>query len=100
MNYNGPILKLRKLVSSAIIPMPGSDWSAGLDCYTYCDYVVPPWSLIRVKLGFSICLPWEFYAQILPTIGLAWHEKIFALPGVVDPDSTAELEVSLILIIL
>ena len=99
MNINGPIMKLRKLHAAAVIPMQGSDWSAGLDCYSYQEEAVQPWSLGRIKLGFAITLPWEFCGMIHPVIGLAMHSHVFALPGMIDPDSRSEVEASIKIIL-
>lgn len=89
-------MHLRKLHPAAVIPMQGSDWSAGLDGYTYQGEAVQPWSLGRIKLGFAVTMPWEFVGMIHPVIGLAMHSHVFALSGMIDPDSRSEVEASIL----
>lgn len=95
MDFNEPVLKLKKLRPSVLTPTLNSTWAAGFDCFTWKEDVIPPWSIKLISLGFGVQTPWGCYGQLVAARELTFYTGAFIIPSIIDPDDRAEITVSL-----
>ena len=88
-------LKVKKLVSHAIIPKRTSNVSAGYDLYSTEGYVILPGHRAIVSTGISLILPEGVYGRIASRTGLSIKNGLQTGADVIDPDYTKEIKVVL-----
>ncbi|KAI9906466.1 hypothetical protein PsorP6_016170 [Peronosclerospora sorghi] len=82
----GPMLRVKKLTSQAILPTRGSSLAAGLDLSAAYDAVIPAQGKGLVKTDLVIAVPDGCYARVAPRSGLALKKFIDTGAGVIDAD--------------
>jgi len=96
MAGDGPCSMLvKRLRSSAVLPVRGSSAAAGFDLSAADPTKVPAGGKAIVKTGLSIAIPRGTYARIAPRSGLAAKKMINCGAGVVDYDYRGEVGVVL-----
>ena len=88
-------LKVKKLVSTATLPVRGSREAAGYDIHSSEGYVILPGHRAVVSTGLSFELPLNVYGRIAPRSGLAVKHGLHVGAGVIDRDYTGEVKVVL-----
>lgn len=103
-------LKMKRIRANAILPIRGSEYSAGLDlyaCYVEEDQpgvaingitiTVEPHKAVKVKLGWAMEIPEGYGGFIIPRSGLASKEFLRPIntPGLIDSDYRGEAMVIL-----
>jgi len=91
-------VKIKKLVSNAIIPKYHSKESAGFDLHSIQNYTIQSSERVLIKTGISIALQRGYELQIRPRSGIAYKHGITVLnaPGTIDSDYRGEIMVLLI----
>ncbi len=96
----GPVLKVLKLRSSAVLPHYATAGAAGLDLSADLDapVVLEPRGRARIPTGLVIALPPGHEGQVRPRSGLAARHGVTVLnaPGTIDEDYRGELQVLLV----
>lgn len=92
------VLKIKKLIQSAVIPRYEHEGDSGLDLISIEDVIIPSSESRLVHTGIAIALPPHTEAQIRPRSGLALKHQITVLntPGTVDEGYRGEIGVILI----
>ncbi|GMH03276.1 hypothetical protein Nepgr_005115 [Nepenthes gracilis] len=90
-----PLLKVKKLSESAILPSRASPFSAGYDLSSAIEIKVPARGKALVATGLSIGIPEGTYARVAPRSGLALKHSIDVGAGVIDADYRGEVGVIL-----
>ena len=92
------ILKIKKLIESAVIPQYEHLDDSGLDLIAIEELTIPPGASCLVRTGIAIALPPNTEAQVRPRSGLALKHQITVLnsPGTVDEGYRGEIGVILI----
>lgn len=80
------MLRYKKLTDYAYTPTWGSDDAAGVDLYSAHNYLIPAGSRELVLTDLQLALPEGTYGRIASRSGLALHNGIGVLGGVIDPD--------------
>lgn len=80
--------EFKVIVDGGMIPIRGTEKSAGYDLYANEDVVVPAHGHALVKTGITIEMEDNEYLAIVPRSGLALKQGITVLntPGTVDAD--------------
>ncbi len=86
MSSFGSNLYVKRLSSSATLPIRGSAGAAGYDLSSASDSVVPARGKALIPTDLSICVPSGTYGRIAPRSGLAWKNSIDVGAGVIDED--------------
>eukprot|EP01041_Mallomonas_annulata_P001477 gene1478-2840_t len=86
MALNQELLQVKRLSEFAVLPVRGSEFSAGFDLSSAYDAIVPAHGKELIKTDLSIAIPENTYARIAPRSGLAWKNFIDTGAGVVDYD--------------
>ena len=91
-------VKVKKLVSNAIIPAYKSDQAAGFDLSSIESVVVAPGEFRMIKTGLAMEIPPGFEGMVRPRSGLAAKHGISIVntPGTVDSDYRGEIMILLI----
>ena len=82
--WTGPILKIKKLESDAIIPTKANDTDAGYDLYALEDCEIGPHNHKLIKTGISMAIPKGYVGLIWPRSGLAYKHGLDVFAGVID----------------
>lgn len=92
------LLKISKLIDSAIIPKYQHPGDSGLDLVSIEQLEILPGESKLVRTGIAIELPEDTEAQIRPRSGLALKHQITVLntPGTIDRGYRGEIGVILI----
>lgn len=92
------IVKFKKLVAEAKLPVYATTGSAGADVCSAEDVVLKPMERKAVSTGLAIELPEGYEAQVRPRSGLAIKHGISLLntPGTIDSDYRGELKVLMV----
>ena len=92
------ILKIQKLIESALIPQYEHLDDSGLDLIAIEELAIAPGASCLVRTGIAIALPPNTEAQVRPRSGLALKHQITVLnsPGTVDEGYRGEIGVILI----
>lgn len=90
------ILKIKKIVSDAILPSYAHPGDAGLDMYSNETIVIKPNEAVKVKTGISIEIPDGFVGLVWDKSGLSTNHKIKTLGGVIDSGYRGESLIGLI----
>lgn len=90
-----PQLLVKKLASTARLPVRASSEAAGYDLWSAQATVVPARGKQLVSTGLAITVPRGTYGRIAPRSGLAWKHFIDVGAGVCDRDYTGEVGVLL-----
>jgi dUTP pyrophosphatase len=85
------ILKFKKILERAQLPVRGSQYAAGLDLFSAEEVIVKAHQRQPVRTGISVEIPHGFYGRIAPRSGLAIKYGIDVLAGVVDGDYRGEI---------
>lgn len=88
-------LYVKRLSSTATLPVRASSGAAGYDLASAQDTVVPAHGKQLVSTGLAITVPAGTYGRIAPRSGLAWKHFIDVGAGVCDGDYTGEVSVLL-----
>ena len=88
-------LQIVKMHKDAISPCRGSDKAAGYDLFSIQDYVIPPNTVGLIDTGIAAKFPSGTYGRLAGRSGLALHNNITVLGGVLDPDYTGTIKVLL-----
>ncbi|MEM5804120.1 MAG: dUTP diphosphatase [Candidatus Aenigmatarchaeota archaeon] len=86
-------LKVKKLISSAKIPLRATEFSAGYDIFSVENVLIPRGQHKLIKTGIAIECPPGTYARIAPRSSLALKNGIHIGAGVIDPDYRGEIGV-------
>lgn len=80
--------EFKVVVDGGMIPIRGTEKSAGYDLYANEDVVIPARSRALVKTGITIEMADNEYLAIVPRSGLALKQGITVLntPGTIDAD--------------
>ena len=89
-------IKYRFLSEAATEPTRSTNASAGLDLYSATTFILPPGEIVAIPTDLAIELDHGTYGQIQPRSGLALHDGIFAIPGVIDSDYRGNVKVLLL----
>lgn len=89
-------LEFKRIHASAILPTRGSQHAAGLDLYSSEDVTIVPRGRAAVKTGLSVAIPHGYYGRVAPRSGLAVHQGLDVLAGVIDSDYRGEILCALI----
>jgi dUTP pyrophosphatase len=91
-------LKVKRLVSHAVVPQYARAGDAGLDLYASVAVVLAPGAAALVGTGIAIELPPGTEAQVRPRSGLALKHSVTVLntPGTIDEGYRGEVCVILI----
>lgn len=84
-------LKFTPLHPKAILPSRGSENSCGLDIHSIEDLVLKGGERRAIRTGIAVEIPQEHYGRIAPRSGLAFHNGIDVLAGVIDSDYRGEI---------
>jgi len=81
-----------KLLEGGTLPTKATSGAACYDVYARQDLWISPGHTALVPLGFSIQLPEDRAALILPRSGMAYKHRVTVLnaPGVIDSDYRGE----------
>lgn len=90
-------LKVKKLVSEAIIPTRGSKEAAGWDLYAAEDATINPGETVKISTGIATALPENTFGAIFARSGLATKQGLAPANkvGVVDSDYRGAVIVAL-----
>jgi dUTP pyrophosphatase len=91
-------LKVKRLVSHAVVPQYARAGDAGLDLYASVAVALAPGAAALVGTGIAIELPPGTEAQVRPRSGLALKHSVTVLntPGTIDEGYRGEVGVILI----
>lgn len=91
------IIKVKKLVSNAVIPEYKTEGAAGMDLYSIKDDILKPGEIKAIGTGIILEIPKEFEGQVRPRSGLSLKGITVAnAPGTIDSDYRGEVKVILI----
>ena len=76
--------------NNAIIPIPASKRSAGLDLYSSIDICIEIGSIKKINTGICISLPENSYGSIRDKSSLS-AKGLLTLGGIIDNDYTGEI---------
>lgn len=70
------------------LPQYATEYSAGMDLFTPCEFTINPGDIRLIKLGFNIELPYDYEMQVRSKSGLSLKHQVVVLnsPGTVDSD--------------
>ena len=88
-------LQIVKMDKNAIAPCRGSEHAAGYDLFSLCDYTIPPNNVGLIDTGIAAKFPQGTYGRLAGRSGLALHNHVTILGGVIDPDYTGTIKVLL-----
>tara|TARA_R110000765_G_scaffold181691_1_gene287623 strand:+ start:868 stop:1311 length:444 start_codon:yes stop_codon:yes gene_type:complete len=91
IKLKGKLMKI-KLLEGGTLPSKATSGAACYDVYARQDLYISPGYTALVPLGFSIQLPEDRVALILPRSGMAYKHRVTVLnaPGVIDSDYRGE----------
>lgn len=89
-------LPVKRLSSNAILPVRGSEFSAGYDLFALEETFIQMNCQTLVSTGISIALNPGTYGRIAPRSGLAFKHGLMTLAGVIDQDYRGEVKVMLL----
>jgi dUTP pyrophosphatase len=91
-------VRIKKMVSEAVIPTYVSSGSSGADLFSIVDKDIPSHTFALIPTGITIEIPEGIEAQIRPRSGLALKYGVTVLntPGTIDSDYRGEVKVILI----
>lgn len=99
MNSNAtPFVPLyyQKLNENATIPTKATPSSVGLDLYMIAPFtIIPAFSTTLIDIGIRFIFPPNTYGRIASKSGLALHNGIIVITGVIDPDYQGSVHVVL-----
>ncbi len=84
-------LSFTKLHPDALLPVRGSQSSAGLDLYSIEAASLKPGERQLIKTGLAVSIPDGFYGRVAPRSGLAVKQGLDVLAGVIDADYRGEI---------
>ena len=85
-----------KISTKAITPTRASKYSAGLDLYSPCNHVIPPFGHLQISTQLKIKIPLGHYGRLASKSSLAMLHQVHVRVGVIDPDYTGEIKILLI----
>jgi dUTP pyrophosphatase len=84
-------VEIRRCHPEARLPQYSRLGDAALDCYATTPVELQPGTVTAVPLGFALAIPEGFVGLLLDRSGLARHDGIFTLGGVIDPNFRGEV---------
>ena len=90
-----PVLAVKRLLPTAVLPTRGSVEAAGLDLYCAEPVQIQPGGRALVRTGISISVPYGCYGRVAPRSGLAVKFGLDVGAGVIDSDYRGEVGVLL-----
>jgi dUTP pyrophosphatase len=96
------MLKVKRLVEDAILPVKAHKQDAGYDIFAIQDYIIPANSRVTIQTGIAIEIPnlgkqnQDIYVRIAPRSGLAVKNGLHVLAGVIDRGYIGEIMVPLL----
>ena len=85
-----------KMSADAVTPTRAIEGSAGLDCNSPADYIIPPHDQLLVPTQIKLQIPLGYYGRLASKSGLAILHQLHVGAGVIDPDYMGEIMVLLI----
>ena len=89
-------LKVRKLSSSARLPVRASNGAAGYDLFSAEECTIQPRTRKVVKTDISIAVPAKHYGRVAPRSGLSFKYGIDIAAGVIDSDYRGPLGIVMV----
>lgn len=89
-------LKVRKLSSSARLPVRASEGAAGYDLFSAEECVIQPRTRKVMKTDISIAVPAKHYGRVAPRSGLSFKYGIDIAAGVIDSDYRGPLGIVMV----
>lgn len=88
-----PVVKFKRLLPSAVLPVQAHPGDAGFDLSACEDTVIAPMGRALVRTGLAVAIPDGFEGQVRPRSGLALRHGVTVLnsPGTVDSGYRGEL---------
>lgn len=83
-------IRYRKINLSMVEPTYATTGSTCFDLYAMDNQSIDPGKVAKVRLGFSVELPKDYYMELRPRSGLN-AEGVFLLIGTVDHDYRGEV---------
>jgi len=90
------VLKVKKLVSEAKLPIKKKKGDAGFDLYSIEEVVLKPGEKKLVRTGIALEIPKGYFGLIKDRSGLAAKYSLHCLAGVIDSNYRGEVKVVLI----
>ncbi len=92
------IVKFKKLFLDSVLPERKSLEAAGMDIYSYEEVLLKKNEVILVSTGFSMEIPFGYFADVRPRSGFSTKNKIIIpnSPGTIDADYRGEILVPLL----
>lgn len=85
-------VKFLRMHPNTIIPVRGTDGSAGYDLFTVTEVTLAPGDRMAIPLGFATDMPREIHGRIESRSGMALRGLV-VLTGVIDSDYRGEWKV-------
>lgn len=95
MSTATPVLAVKRLLPTAVLPTRGSAEAAGLDLYCAETVEIPAGGRALVRTGIAVNIPYGCYGRVAPRSGLAVKFGIDTGAGVIDSDYRGEVGVLL-----
>jgi len=93
-------IKFKKLNDKAIVPVYGSEYSAGSDLSACIedDLILNPSQTEIIPTGIAIELPEKYFGMVCSRSGLAAKNNVIVLnsPGIIDSDYRGEIKLIMI----
>ena len=95
---NNPLIKVKKLSPSAILPVYAHEGDAGMDVFAITEKDVAPGDTVLIGTGIALEIPNGYEVQVRPRSGLALKHSVTVLntPGTIDSGYRGEIGVILI----
>ena len=93
--WNGPVLNVKKLHESAVVPTKANSADAGYDLYALEGTIVDKHCHKLIKTGISMQIPDGYVGLIWPRSGLAYKHGIDVFAGVIDSTYRGDIGVIL-----
>lgn len=89
------MIRVKRLNSSAILPVKGSSGAAGYDLFTPISFTLEPGQRKAIPLKIAIEIPEHYVGIIKSRSGVALNMKCDVCAGVIDSDYRGEVSVVL-----
>ncbi len=98
MTHSQPVLRVKRLHESAVVPQRAHETDAGLDLSSSIDVRLGPGARATVPTGVAIEIPQGWCGLVCPRSGLAARHGVGVVnaPGVIDSGYRGEIKVVLI----
>lgn len=95
---NVPLIKVKRLNSSAILPIYAHEGDAGMDVFAVNEKDIAPGDTALIGTGIALEIPSGYEVQVRPRSGLALKYSVTVLntPGTIDSGYRGEIGVILV----